>query len=73
MNLLASVPPNVISPFVSDAWVLGSNDKENISCGLTPWLKRLSVTVGIVPPELDVPLERSTGPKPSTPSTPLKP
>jgi hypothetical protein len=49
VNLLRSVPPNVSSPFLTgEVVVVGSKDTETILDAMVPWLKRLSVTVGIV-------------------------
>ena len=63
--LLWSVPPNVNSPSLTDdVAVIGSKDTETILDGMVPWLKRLSVIVGIVlslSGDSD-PRVRSTGP-----------
>jgi hypothetical protein len=63
--LLWSVPPNVNSPFLTDeVVVIGSKDTETISEAMVPWLKRLSVIVGIVLSTSgdSVPRVKSTGP-----------
>jgi hypothetical protein len=63
--LLWSVPPNVNSPFLTnDVDVIGSKDTETILDAMVPWLKRLSVIVGIVlfTAGDNVPRVKSTGP-----------
>jgi hypothetical protein len=62
--LLWSVPPNINSPFLTDDVVVGSKDTETILDAMVPWLKRLSVIVGIVlfTAGDSVPMVRSTGP-----------
>ena len=64
VNLEESVPPNVSSPFCSEAVVVGSKDTETMLAGIVPWLKRLSVTVGMREFEFGdkVPSVKSTGP-----------
>jgi hypothetical protein len=49
MNLLESTPPNVSSPFVTDAEVevVGSKDTATKFSLIVPCSKRLSVTVGM--------------------------
>ena len=44
MNLLASIPPNVISPFWDVSDVGGANARATRSAGMTRALNRLSVT-----------------------------
>ena len=48
INLVASVPPQVISPFKSLPVMAGPNETPISWAGMVPWEKRLSVTVGIV-------------------------
>jgi len=64
VNLVESVPPNVNSPFLTDVVVVGSKDTATSSDVMVPWLKSLSVTVGME--ELlcgdKVPTVKSTGP-----------
>ena len=64
VNLVESVPPNVNSPFWFDDVVVGSKDTATRSDGIVPWLKRLSVTVGmrLFVSGDKVPTVRSTGP-----------
>ncbi len=64
VNLVESVPPKVNSPFLTDVVVVGSKDTETRSDEIVPWLKRLSVTVGMEEPESGdkVPTVKSTGP-----------
>ena len=73
MNLLESVPPKVSSPLVTVSWVVGSKETATTSVEIVPWLKRLSVTVGMLLLPLTVPWVRSTVPIPRIPSTPEKP
>ncbi len=64
VNLVESVPPNVNSPFLTDDVVVGSKDTETRSDVIVPWLKRLSVTVGmrVFVSGDKVPSVKSTGP-----------
>ena len=64
MNLEESVPPKVNSPFAFGSVFVGSKDTETMSAEIVPWLKRLSVTVGISEFESGdkVPTVKSTGP-----------
>jgi hypothetical protein len=64
VNLVESAAPNVSSPFLTDSVVVGSKNTPTRSDGIIPWLKRLSVTVGIgVNMSGDkVPIVKSTGP-----------
>ena len=64
VNLVESVPPNVNSPFWFGSVVVGSKDTETMSDGIVPWLKRLSVTVGmgVFVSGDKVPTVKSTGP-----------
>ena len=50
VNLVESVSPNISSPFLSKVPFVGSKDTETRLDGIAPWLKRLSVTVGIRSP-----------------------
>jgi hypothetical protein len=63
--LLWSVPPNVNSPFLTgDVVVVGSKDTEKTLDAMDPWLKRLSIIVGIVLSTAgdSFPRVKSTGP-----------
>ena len=64
VNLVESVSPNVNSPFWFCSVVVGSKDMETMSDVILPWLKRLSVTVGMGAPLSGdkVPTVKSTGP-----------
>ncbi len=64
VNLVESVPPNVNSPFLTDDVVVGSKDTATRSDVMVPWLKRLSVTVGmgVFVSGDKVPSVKSTGP-----------
>jgi hypothetical protein len=64
VNLVWSVSPNVSSPFLIDDVVVGSKDTETRSDAIAPWLKRLSVTVGMLLFSAGerVPIVRSEGP-----------
>jgi hypothetical protein len=50
VNFEGSVPPNVSSPFLTELALVGSKDTETKLAEMVPWLKRLSVTVGILSP-----------------------
>jgi hypothetical protein len=73
--LVASVPPKVSSPLVSDVEVVGSKEIPTTISEMVPSLYRLSVTVGIVVVGefVRVPSVKSRGPMPRIPSTPVKP
>lgn len=65
VNLVESMLPNVSSPFSTKVVFVGSKDTETRSDGMVPWLKKLSVTVGILL-SLDgdrVPIDRFVGPR----------
>jgi hypothetical protein len=63
VNLVLSVPPNAIEPLTSSSVVVGSKEMPMELVVIVPWLKRLSVTVGMrVEPDERVPSVRSTGP-----------
>ena len=69
--LVGSTPPNVSSPFLTGTAVVGSKDTETRLLAIAPFLKRLSVTVGISFPLSGVraPIVRSTGPRLQTAMT----
>ena len=48
VNFEESVPPKVSSPFLTELVFVGSKDTETRLAEMAPWLKRLSVTVGIL-------------------------
>ena len=48
MYCVSSVPPNVNAPIWFGDEVMGSRLMETTSDWIVPWLKRLSVTVGMV-------------------------
>ena len=64
VNLELSVPPKVSSPLLATSEVVGSKETPISSAVITPWLKRLSVIVGIVERVSgdNVSRVRSTGP-----------
>ena len=64
MILVASIPPNVSSPFTCNPVVVGCREMETKLSPITFWLKRLSVTVGMtaVLLGLKVPLVKPLGP-----------
>ncbi len=41
------MPPKVSSPFVSSSVDVGAKEKPTMRSGMDPWLKALSVTVGM--------------------------
>lgn len=47
VNLVESVPPKAIAPLTSSEVVVGSKEMPMRWLVMVPWLKRLSVTVGI--------------------------
>ena len=61
---MESVPPKVNSPFLTDVVVVGSKDMPIRLDGIVPWVKRLSVTVGmgVLVCGDKVPTVKSTGP-----------
>jgi hypothetical protein len=50
VNFEWSVPPKVSSPFLYESAFVGSKETATILAEMVPWLKRLSVTVGILSP-----------------------
>lgn len=52
MNLLSSIPPNVISPLVEDSELVGANEIPTSWASRIPWLNALSVTVEMHDPTL---------------------
>jgi hypothetical protein len=64
MILVVSIPPNVSSPFICNAEVVGSRERETKLFAIIVWLNRLSVTVGmtLVPLGLKVPRVKPLGP-----------
>jgi hypothetical protein len=75
VNLLLSVPPQLISPFKSLPVMEGSKEIPIECAEMIPCENKLSVTVGMLLLEAGdkVPTVRSTGPMPRIPSTPVKP
>jgi len=65
VNFEESMPPKVSSPLMTELVFVGSKDTETILDDVAPWLKRLSVTVGILlPVDGDSePIVRFVGPK----------
>ena len=65
VNFEESMPPKVSSPLMTELVFVGSKDTETILDDIAPWLKRLSVTVGILlPVDGDSePIVRLVGPK----------
>lgn len=50
VNFEESMPPKVSSPLMAELVFVGSKDIETILDDVVPWLKRLSVIVGILLP-----------------------
>ena len=65
VNFEGSTPPKVSSPLMTELVFVGSKDTDTILDEVVPWLKRLSVTVGILlPVDGDSePIVRFVGPK----------
>ena len=64
MIFVVSILPNISSPFISIAEVVGSRKIPTKSFGIIFWLKRVSVTVAttLVPSGLKLPRDKTLGP-----------